>query len=524
MKPVRWAGLFGLGLLVAIAAAYWVRTPGYMDAEYYLTTAQRLAAGDGFTEPFLWNYLDDPDGLPHPSHQYWMPMATVVAAGAIELFGDSFKAAQMPFILFTALLPVLTAFLALRMHGDRRQAWRAGIFALVPGFYLPYFVTIDAFAVYALIGSAALFAMAEASRQGSGMHWLAVGILVGLAHLTRADGVIFLGIALLALLWSEGARGKALLCLMGGYLICMAPWWVHNILVTGSALSPGAGRTLWLLSYDELFSYPSDLLTPTRWWESGLLAIGQARLGALWTNLQRLIAENGLVFLGPFMVVGARRLWSRILVRLAAVYLGCLLFVMSFVFPFAGSYGGFFHSGAALLPILWALVPVGLDEAIDWYAKRRGWAGQQAASVLGAGAIGLAGLLTIGLMWDRAVGSVPERPKWEESFQNYSQVEDSLRALDPSPGVVAVNNPPGFHLVTGLEAVVVPNGSEETLLAVIQRYGAEWVVLDVNRPAGLAALYDGRSMVPWLKLVEVLDDPSGQPIQLLKVVLEEVEP
>ena len=119
---------------------------------------------------------------------------------------------------------------------------------------------------------------------------------------------------------------------------------------------------------------------------------------------------------------------------------------------------------------------------------------------------------------------MPEQPKWDESFWNYSMVEDSLRAVDPSPGVVAVNNPPGFHLVTGLEAVVVPNGSEETLLAVIQRYGAEWVVLDVNRPAGLAALYEGRSTVNWLKPVEVLNDQGGQPIQLLKVLPEEAEP
>jgi hypothetical protein len=40
--------------------------PGYMDAEYYYAGAIRLHEGYGFTQPFLWNYLDEPAGLPHP--------------------------------------------------------------------------------------------------------------------------------------------------------------------------------------------------------------------------------------------------------------------------------------------------------------------------------------------------------------------------------------------------------------------------------------------------------------------------
>ena len=44
-----------------------------MDAEYYYAGGIRLAEGDGFTENFLWNYLDNPVGLPHPAFTYWMP-------------------------------------------------------------------------------------------------------------------------------------------------------------------------------------------------------------------------------------------------------------------------------------------------------------------------------------------------------------------------------------------------------------------------------------------------------------------
>ena len=77
----RWYLFFlaALGLAVYLLVAVFQHTPGYMDAEYYYAGGLRLAGGDGFTEPFIWNYLDNPPGLPHPSHTYWMPLASLVA-------------------------------------------------------------------------------------------------------------------------------------------------------------------------------------------------------------------------------------------------------------------------------------------------------------------------------------------------------------------------------------------------------------------------------------------------------------
>ena len=102
MSRRRWAALVVLGLLVAAIAARWVRAPGYMDADYYDVTARELAGGHGFSETFLWNYLDDPQGVPHPSHLYWMPLASVLAAAGMALFGNTFRAAQLPFVLLAA--------------------------------------------------------------------------------------------------------------------------------------------------------------------------------------------------------------------------------------------------------------------------------------------------------------------------------------------------------------------------------------------------------------------------------------
>lgn len=57
--------------------------------------------------------------------------------------------------------------------------------------------------------------------------------------------------------------------------------------------------------------------------------------------------------------------------------------------------------------------------------------------------------------------------------------------------MVIVGNPPGFWYHTHRPAVVVPNGDVAALLAVAERYHAEYLLLDGNHPAPLAALYAG---------------------------------
>jgi hypothetical protein len=57
--------LFILGLMVALVVVALQPVPGYMDADYYYAGGKQLAGGQGFSDPFIWNYLDHPQGLPH---------------------------------------------------------------------------------------------------------------------------------------------------------------------------------------------------------------------------------------------------------------------------------------------------------------------------------------------------------------------------------------------------------------------------------------------------------------------------
>ena len=508
----RLLALYAIGLLVYGAAALRVESPGYMDADYYFATALQLVDGQGLTEPFLWNYLDDPAGLPHVSHLYWMPLPSLIAAGSMLLGDSAFRTAQLPFVLLAAVLPPLSAYFSQRLTRDRRLAWMAGLFAAFPGFFLPFLVTIDSFAVFAIVGSVSLWMMGRSVREPTIARWFISGLLIGIGALARADGLLLLGVGLLAVVWSRQRRISGSLALALGVLAVMGPWWARNLAETGALLNPGSQRLLWMLEYDDLFAFPASDLTFSRWWEAGLLAAAQARVAALSTNFQRLTAEGGMIFLAPFMVMGAIRKWRHPFVRLGIVYLGGLFVIMTLIFPFVGPRGALFHSMSAVMPLLWALAPIGIRLGILWLGAKRNWNRNESWRVLGTSAVVLAVLLTIGLYINRFYA---EEDAWNASAQTYLAVAATVQEGDNS--VVAVNNPPGFFAHSQISAVVIPSGTEQTLRKVVESFNVGWVVLESNHPSGLDSLYADPGSATWLTLVDIIQAPGSNPVHILRV-------
>ncbi|MCK5635645.1 MAG: hypothetical protein KAI06_11175, partial [Anaerolineales bacterium] len=236
-----------------------------------------------------------------------------------------------------------------------------------------------------------------------------------------------------------------------------------------------------------------------------------------WINLQRLIGENGLVFLGPLMIIGFRELRQAFEIRLAALYFVILFLTMSIVFPFAGSMGGLFHSSAAMMPLLWVLVPVGLHRAIQWLSQLRRWDEAQAQRVFSATVLGMATILTVSLYLTKVIGIQPKPHLWMGPKETYDAAAQTLGELDPDYGIVAINNPPGFYVSSTKGSVVIPNGGEAELHKVVDRFAVEWVVLDVNHPEGLEDLYQGRAKVSWLEERATLLDHNDEPVLIFEV-------
>jgi len=514
--------LLSLSLVVRLAVAAFIPRPGYMDAAYYAAGALHLAQGGGFSEPFLWNYLDDPAGIPHPGFLYWMPLPSLLAAPLAALFPGSFLALQLPSALLSVLLPLVSYSVAWQVAGKRRHAWIAGLLTLFSGLFFPYWTLPETFAPFALFGSLALWLagrgmqgarckMQEAEgekRVGGLLVSLLVGLLVGLAHLTRADGILLLPVVILPLLARPKSRtahpaprfiiGHWSLVIVHcsfvilGYLVVMGPWFLRNLSVVGAPLSPAGTRTLWLRTYDDLFCYGCDLsLRSYLAW--GWTNILKSKLWALGVNLERFLAEDCLVFLLPFVLIGLYRLRRRPHFTLSLAYLFLIYLAHSVAFTFPGPRGGFFHASAPALPFLFAAAMEGLDAAVGWVARRRrGWDVRQAQVVFATATVVAAVALS-------AYAAAGKLPVWRNADQVYREVGAWLGAHDIMDStIVMVGNPPGFWYYTRRPAMVVPNGDAEMLLDVAKRYEVGYILLDRNVPLSLAPLYTDGEIPVWL--------------------------
>jgi len=485
--------LFILGIVVAWIVSTFQDSPGYMDADYYYVTGLRVVQGFGFSEPFLWNYMDNPSGLPHPSHAYWMPLTSLLAALGMFVTGSyKFASAQIGFILLAGFLPPLTASLSFSLNRDKTWSTWAGLLAVFSGFYLAYLPVTDSFVIYMLLGT--LFFLVLFNISDLRFRSALLGILAGLLHLARADGLLWLIIAIfIAVSGFRISIKKSILSggfTMGGYVLVMLPWMLRNYFVFGVFLAPGGTRALWLTSYDDLYAFPNSLITISRWWATGLSEIIRSRLWALGQNLQTALGVQGEIFLSPLILLGVWHFRKNSGVRWGVFGWLITLGVMTVVFPFAGARGGFFHSGAAFQTLMWALVPEGLKAFLSWGQQVRGWQREQATPFFQIAIVGIAALLSFYVGYQRIVGPNILEPVWNQQNEKYKGLEDALQTLGATSDVVVmVNNPPGYFAGAARPSIAIPNGTAETSLKVAERYQAGYLLLEYDHPHGLDQLY-----------------------------------
>lgn len=505
--------LFFAGLLISISTAILETAPGYMDADYYFAGAKRISTGQGASEPYLWNYLNDPAALPAPSFAYWMPLVSLVSSAGLGLFPAlDFWGARIPLILLASVIPALTAMLSLRLSARPAAARLAGILALFPGFYLAYLTSTDVFALEMVLGAQFFLLVSgrnnKPSRLAETAKYIGLGLIAGLLHLARADGILWLGAALAAVIPSSRQVKRAqvshllvfMAAVLSGYLIVMAPWLARNLGEWGSFFPPGGSRAMWVSEYEQTMIYPASMVNPASWLAAGWASHIHARLNAFGVVLQTSVAVQGVVLLFPFILAG---LWCRRLelpVQLGAGMWVLMALVMLVVFPFAASNGSYFHSVAALQPLLWAVAPIGLETLMSKYSRWRKISREQdMAHFMAVVVVVTVALLSGVTYYQRVVGNQPGTVNWNVSDIHYRDVETELVRLGALPGeAVLVNNPPGYWLASRRPALVIPYGDTNMLLAVARRYGAGYLILEQNNPWQLADLYHARIELPEL--------------------------
>ena len=514
-----------VGLIVPFGISLFQSLPGYMDADYYFVGGIQIAQGKGFTEPYLWNYLDDPASLPHPSHTYWMPLASIVSAIGMWITGQTtYAAGRAAFIILSALVPLVTATLAYRVSRQTRLAVVSGLLSIFSLYYAPFMPVPDNYALYMLFGG--LFLLLAPRRE----KWIpiALGALAGLLTLARSDGLLWLGLAGLTVMWKHATdeNGKSVpfsewlgrtlpagLLALAGYFMVMGGWHIRNLNLFGSFMTPGGGRLLWLENYNQTFIYPPENLTRSGFLQAGWGAAIEDRKMALSANLGNAFAAQGGIFLFPFILIGIWQLRHDLRTRIAVTGWLILFVVMTVIFPFAGSRGSFFHAGAAFQPLWWVAAPIGLESVIAW-ARRRGRFTDASAPFFFQGMLVLlAILMTAYLVNFRVVDS-----GWAKDDVIYPAVEEKLlEGGIESQDAVIVRNPPGYYLASGRHSVSLPFGDESTILAVAEKFGARYLILEKDGTFdSIQDLYDNPQDNPAFNFLGEVDGARLYRIELAR--------
>lgn len=478
--------LFFAGLILPFIIAQFQHVPGYLDSAYYYAGGIQLAEGKGFTEPYLWNYLDGTTSLPHPSHTYWFPLASIVAAFGMWLTGQTtYAVARLPFILIAALVVPITAHLAYSFTKRRDLALISAVLSIFSVYNAPFVGVTDNFSLFMLFGGLYfIFATRLIDDATRTRDWFLLGLMAGFLALSRSDGLLWLGITFLFTLYRAPRASFSRLTLyifrnsiiaLVGFLIIMGGWYARNLTTFGSLMAPGGSRALWLENYDQTFIYPPELLTMKSFLAYGWENIWADRMWALGSNLMSGFAAHGGIILFPFIIAGIVYYRKDQRVQLAGIAWTILFLVMTFLFPFAGARGAFFHAGAALQPLWWVLAPIGLDEILSSLRKKRNWGNDQTKFVFQSALILIVVMLTGYVVYLRlfALG-------WGEGEEvKYPAAEQALveHGIQPDD-VVIVSNAPAYYLETGRSAISVPYGDIETLQKVSAQFGADYLILE----------------------------------------------
>ncbi|MEL6270940.1 MAG: hypothetical protein AAFR22_14115, partial [Chloroflexota bacterium] len=515
----------GVALLIAGYMVYGVyNRPTYTDAYYYINAANRLSRGDGLTDEYLWTYIGAPDELPAPSHLYWMPMPSLTAAFGMWLFNapEDYRAAQFPYWLMLALLGYTGFWLGARLGGTRRHAWAAGLIVLFGGFFARYWGVIESFTPFGVFGAGCLVALGRGMVTRQRWWFVLAGALAAGAHLSRADGLLFVIAGIAALLWVflfDRDEKKALSLLLSfwkerreiirisgftvsiifAYVVVMSPWAVRNLQLIGSPLPVGGAQGIWYTEYNDIFAYPPDATPQTFWQSGGWSLLLESRWQGLSTGIGTFIAIEGVIVLAPLMLIG---LWNRRRDPFLTpfwIYVVGLHLAMTLVFPFPGSRGGLFHSATALFPFWAALGIVGLDDLVDWVVKRRRrWNPIQAKRVFTGAVLVIVLALTI-LSLPAPTPFVPPIP------------DASLDDL-PADARVMINDPAQLYYWTGRGGVVLPdNAAPDVIPEIAAQYDIDYLFLEFVTEDGIAlAAPEG-----------IADIPANTPAFLTEIPLDD---
>ena len=217
----------GLAMRVAYTVLIAKNTSGIGDFFFYHGQANLLAEGKGFIHPLF--YLD---GITAPSAEH-PPLWPIVLSVTSLLGGTGFEAHRLTGCVLGAAAIVIVGLLGRRAGGERVGLLAAGIAAVYPTLIAADGSLMSETLYGVLVGLALLVALrlGEAPRA---LLAAGLGVLIGLAALTRAEGLLFLPLLALPACFAgrrartTGVAAAALVVACASAALVIAPWTIRN--------------------------------------------------------------------------------------------------------------------------------------------------------------------------------------------------------------------------------------------------------------------------------------------------------
>ncbi|MBL8133599.1 MAG: glycosyltransferase family 39 protein [Anaerolineae bacterium] len=499
MKPSHVLFLICLGALaLRLGALTFVQHPGVADPNHYYNLGVRIVEGHDFTSDYIWFYVPPPEQIDHPE-THWMPLTAWLAAAGMRLFGVSVPAADLPFALIGALLPLIGYWAACQFGvGTVGSLFAAAAVGALPEFVLNSARTDTTIPNAALV-CVSLLALTHGLRGGRWTAYLLSGAAAGLAYLTRNDSLLVLPAALLTTviyaLWGRGGetRRTALRRLAPAILvpvtalIVVTPWLIRTTNLTGSPTTPQARqmvyytRLLDLYNYEREFSLETMLAdqTPAQLIGKRLFELAAA-FKLMYTTLDLFLPVA--VFGGLALILIARD--RRRMFTLAPALILLVGFVIAYplLTPFHSQGGSFKKAYLTLIPLLVPLAGYALERAIP---DRRMQIGTAAAALVLMSANGI----------ELTRSDTRNAAAYMAQIQRVADTANALPDTNGDGEIVLMAQDPFMLRFVGMRSVQIPAEPREVVLEVAARYGVDYLLMPPDRPA-LDALASGGETDP----------------------------
>jgi 4-amino-4-deoxy-L-arabinose transferase-like glycosyltransferase len=225
-------GIFALAVRVAYALTLGRHSNGLGDFHFYNWSADLIAQGHGYVDPFK---LIDGHGYAatatHPPLWSYVLSVSSWIFGSSSHIGDFAPAAFVPHRMTSALVGT-GAVVAVGLLGRKVGGARTGLVAALLAAVYPEMVATDGSvmseSLYALLLVTALVLAYRVLEQPTWKRGLALGLVIGLATLTRSESGLLLLIVAVPAAWRAPARWRVIGAAVLGAAVLLVPWGVRN--------------------------------------------------------------------------------------------------------------------------------------------------------------------------------------------------------------------------------------------------------------------------------------------------------